>query len=339
MKKTVFCHFFNEEYLLPWWLNHHKQFFDHGVMINYGSWDRSVDIIKEICPTWEIVDSRNEYFSYPRAGDIDVEVAEYETRYQGWKACLNVTEFLVGDYRLFDTVDYDIQAKGVVFVDEDRDTLPTYDKPLWEQKINAIDYDIASSPGNKYNRHARIIHKNSSWAYPEGRHYGYYNTDQLAIFYYAWSPWNVRMKMRRLQTGAKTHHTEQRDWMVSTQLSQTGFGRGAGFQSFPHNLYPPYALENMYYDMLEVSQPQAEMVKYYTDLMYNPTKEVRTWDREYDETRHQRRGRFYKNTFEPDDYFKTRREESKSLLLSTVFDGKPQEDMIEVTKVKNAFII
>lgn len=62
MKKTVLCHFYNEEWLLPWWLNHHKQFFDHGIMINYQSTDRSAEIIKEICPTWDIVQSKNLYF-------------------------------------------------------------------------------------------------------------------------------------------------------------------------------------------------------------------------------------------------------------------------------------
>ena len=55
MRKTVVTHFFNEEYLLPWWLEHHKKYFDHGVMIDYNSTDSSVEIIKKICPTWTIV--------------------------------------------------------------------------------------------------------------------------------------------------------------------------------------------------------------------------------------------------------------------------------------------
>jgi hypothetical protein len=60
--KTIICHFYNEEYLLPWWLNHHKKIFNDGLMINYGSTDRSVELIKQICPTWKIVDTKNEYF-------------------------------------------------------------------------------------------------------------------------------------------------------------------------------------------------------------------------------------------------------------------------------------
>ena len=37
MRKTITAVFYNEEYLLPWWLMHHKQYFDHGVLINYAS--------------------------------------------------------------------------------------------------------------------------------------------------------------------------------------------------------------------------------------------------------------------------------------------------------------
>ena len=30
-KRVVISHFFNEAYLLPWWLKHHREMFDHGV--------------------------------------------------------------------------------------------------------------------------------------------------------------------------------------------------------------------------------------------------------------------------------------------------------------------
>ena len=62
MNKTVLTHFYNEEYLLPWWLDHHKKYFDHGILIDYASTDKSVEIIKEICPTWTEVKSKNEFF-------------------------------------------------------------------------------------------------------------------------------------------------------------------------------------------------------------------------------------------------------------------------------------
>jgi hypothetical protein len=71
MKKTIISHFYNEEYLLPWWLMHHAKYFDDGILINYASDDRSVELIKFYCPNWTIVDSKNEFFD---AALIDQEV-------------------------------------------------------------------------------------------------------------------------------------------------------------------------------------------------------------------------------------------------------------------------
>jgi hypothetical protein len=30
--RLVVSHFFNESYLMPWWLKHHRETFDHGVI-------------------------------------------------------------------------------------------------------------------------------------------------------------------------------------------------------------------------------------------------------------------------------------------------------------------
>ena len=46
-QKTVLCHFYNEEWILPFWLKHHREIFDHGIMIDYNSTDRSVEIIRD----------------------------------------------------------------------------------------------------------------------------------------------------------------------------------------------------------------------------------------------------------------------------------------------------
>ena len=99
MRKTITAVFYNEEYLLPWWLEHHKKYFDHGVLFNYDSTDRSVEIIKDICPTWEIKTSKNRVFD---AALVDKEIMEFEPSIEGWKICLNVTEFLVGDFSVLD---------------------------------------------------------------------------------------------------------------------------------------------------------------------------------------------------------------------------------------------
>ena len=97
MKKTILCHFYNEEYLMPWWLKHHREIFDHGVMIDYHSTDRSVEIIKELCPTWDIITSRNPDF---QADNCDAEVNDIERQIDGWKICLCMPEMIIGDYSI-----------------------------------------------------------------------------------------------------------------------------------------------------------------------------------------------------------------------------------------------
>jgi hypothetical protein len=83
MYKTIISHFYNEEYLLPWWLEHHKKYFNHGIMINYASTDNSVSIIRQACPDWTVINSRNKFFD---AKLIDDEVSDIESNVKKDKA-------------------------------------------------------------------------------------------------------------------------------------------------------------------------------------------------------------------------------------------------------------
>jgi hypothetical protein len=40
--------------MLPCWLEYHKNVFDYGIIIDWDSTDKSREIIKKICPHWEI---------------------------------------------------------------------------------------------------------------------------------------------------------------------------------------------------------------------------------------------------------------------------------------------
>lgn len=91
-KTTLISHIYNEEYLLPFWLQHHKDMFDNIIIIDYHSTDRSVEICKTICPKCTIITSRNNCFG---AQEVDKEVMEIETRVEGIKIALNTTEFLL----------------------------------------------------------------------------------------------------------------------------------------------------------------------------------------------------------------------------------------------------
>lgn len=205
--KTVICHFFNEEYLLPWWLQHHRKIFDHGIMIDYRSTDRSRKIIQEMCPTWQIVDSRNEYFD---SAIIDREVEDYERPLVGWRMALNVTEFLYGNYeRMNNDANQQIYVGNYVFTNNS-DIEVTHDKPLHEQcTLGFLDRSNTERLGNG-DRPRRSLH-NFSVKYPPGRHYSQPQTyNDLYVFYYGYAILNELALARKVQIRDKMSEKERR---------------------------------------------------------------------------------------------------------------------------------
>lgn len=232
MKKTILCHFYNEEYMLPWFLNHHKQIFDHGVMIDYHSTDRSREIIKELCPTWDIVTSRNLNF---QADQIDTEVEELESSIKGWKICLNVTELMIGDYSILDDNPGQYLLPSLFIVDCNRDQKVTHNLPLYKQKFDGFAFDTQQ---NFLERRARSIH-NIPVHYPSqstvecmapGRHFNRANTDKLVIFYYGWCPFDERGIARKLQ--------------IQTQIPLVDRQRGWGYHHITNKETLTYRLEH-----------------------------------------------------------------------------------------------
>lgn len=203
MNKTVISHFYNEEYLLPWWLKHHKKIFDHGILIDYNSTDSSVEVIKEICPTWEIVKTRNEYFS---ASDVDSEVVDIEKFTSGWKIALNTTEFLYGNFNILNSEEYDnFYIPCLYFVDEEEYRY-SIDKnvPLHEQ----LNYGMGTEETNFF-RGCRLLHKNFC-EYPLGRHFrNVIPTEEFIIFNYGFSPMTEEMYKRKLQIQEKIPYEDK----------------------------------------------------------------------------------------------------------------------------------
>ena len=84
---------------MPFWLEHHKKMVDHGIVFDWGCTDRSMDIVREMCPTWEI---RKAAESHPHktvekfdAFDNDTLLMFAEMKVDGYKIILNTTEFLM----------------------------------------------------------------------------------------------------------------------------------------------------------------------------------------------------------------------------------------------------
>ncbi|PGS26297.1 hypothetical protein COC59_12040 [Bacillus cereus] len=207
MNTTVISHFYNEEYLLPWWLMHHTKLFNHGILINRGSTDRSVEICRLFAPRWEIRDSKVLEFD---ALLVDQEVMEIEKEISGWKMVLNTTEFLCcfdkeAFFSSLATLGKNMYSiRTILMVDEPSHgyTNPRYGIPLVKQRYHGI--IIHPNPPAPYYG-GRFLHNYSEGNYSVGRHWSFhpfivymYPAFILKFFY---SPWNKVMKNRKLQIG------------------------------------------------------------------------------------------------------------------------------------------
>jgi len=194
MVLTVISHVYNEEYLIPFWLKHHKSIFDHGIIIDYNSTDRTLDIIREICPAWEIIQSRNDFFD---AQNVDMEVMDIERNVVGTKIVLNTTEFLFTKEPLIlaENTCFSIQELAAL---SDVSTSPKTLEDLFEgiQRVN------------EKCRGKRFIHSYPCGQYSIGRHGTYLNTTDISssnaiIIWFGFYPWNDEVIKRKQQIGKK----------------------------------------------------------------------------------------------------------------------------------------
>jgi YD repeat-containing protein len=202
MPLTLISHFWDEEFLLPYWLRHHYPLFDHGVLLDYASADRSRDIIRQLAPRWEVRASANAWFD---AQDCDREVMAAEREASGWKVVLNTTEFLLADdlARLVRHRERDrpgvagIWPFDLTMVDPvaERDRAVTA-APLYLQK-----YWGYHSGGGR----SRLLHRQPDGRYVPGRHASGVTPkvldEALFVLWFGWCPIRyVRERKLRIQT-------------------------------------------------------------------------------------------------------------------------------------------
>jgi hypothetical protein len=215
MNSTVICHFYNEEYLLPFWLMHHKDIFDHGILIDYRSTDTSVEIIKKIVPKWEVISSVNKEFKAQR---VDEEVMAVERKIKGIKICLNITEFLICKNlkKIFDPTEKHVFAIERVTMVQKWDFFKKIKNPIWSSRYYGFRGD------NKINGLYRFVHNCSDGQYTLGRHSTLHNhmmTEDAIILWYGFSPFNLKVVKRKLQ--------------IKSKIPKSDFSKGYGFQ---HNV-------------------------------------------------------------------------------------------------------
>lgn len=229
--RTVICHFFNEAYLLPWWLKHHLPLFDYGVMINHGSTDDSTDIIRQMAPHWRLVNSRLTVFD---AYLTDLEVMSYEQDLPGWKIALNVTEFLMPASPL-DVIERELSRRGrigcatsgMVIVDHQPEVQPSKDRSLPAQKHWGLDDNIERNPQIRLSLgleripyRNRFFHRGEVGMYHPGRHESFhpdskFRVADIMVFHFGYAPWNEDLIRRKTQISAKLKPEDiQRGWGV-----------------------------------------------------------------------------------------------------------------------------
>jgi hypothetical protein len=198
MKITVIAHIYNEEYLLPFWLEHHKKIFDHGIIINYNSTDKSMEIVRSICPTWQIIESRNNTFE---PIGIDAEVMDIERSILGYKMALNVTEFLMITNDLHNLLSNTGQNNYPVFtvtaLSEKNDYYPNSLKELYNN-FERINTNFRCPNKDVF----RFLHSYETGKYHAGRHACDNPLSEslpIIIIWFGCYPWNVDLIKRKLQ--------------------------------------------------------------------------------------------------------------------------------------------
>ena len=197
-KFTLFTEVLNGEPLLPYWLEHHRRIFEHGVIIYYPSEDNSLDIIRTICPDWEVV-APIKHLKYDCAG-VDEEVMMQEAKHSGWKMALNITEFAVTQN--LNAVVRKVPPKTrcilpvdvAVMVDTPGTANDKLDPavPILQQKHHGLfakDYPLWRC------RHSRQLHRGTHGQYDVGRHNSGVTpratSPLLYVAWFAWSPYNA----------------------------------------------------------------------------------------------------------------------------------------------------
>ncbi|PEN82955.1 hypothetical protein CN553_28515 [Bacillus cereus] len=191
--------------MLPWWLKHHTELFDHGILIDRNSTDNSVEICKKIAPHWEIRTSKVPNFD---PIEVDREVMNIEMECSEWKMILNTTEFLCFRdkeefFSFLNNLGEEMYSIPIItMVDDPKEnyTDPVYELPLITQRYHGY---FPYNPHQPYI--GRFIHKYLHGNYTAGRHHTAHKfivyPNSAFIMKFTYSPWNDFMKKRKLQIG------------------------------------------------------------------------------------------------------------------------------------------
>jgi len=228
MKTTLITHIYNEEYLLPLWLSHHRPLFDNLVVIDYRCTDSSLQLCRDLWDGCTIIPTRNAEFD---AAHVDSEVMDIERTIPGIKMVLNTTEFLFCETPITSLFMINPASYSVIAVSPYSNTMSTFgDGGTLVSKLLGDDVSYNADRG------CRQIHSFTHGNYTLGRH-GTNNptrdTGRLHIVWLGYFPMSDELLKRKCQitissrdrnAGYGIHHTFPRERLleINNQKVNTG---------------------------------------------------------------------------------------------------------------------
>ena len=199
-KTTLISHMYNEEYLLPFWLNHHKNMFDDIIIIDYRSTDNSIEICKKICPNIIIIKTKNPSFDLNFA---DIEIMNLESSIEGIKVVLNTTEFLFTEKPIKEYFSDNKNPLSISVTQNSPYSKNRYENinTNYELFLNLLNDDVVF---NQDRQGKRYIHNFPHGNYFVGRHFTRNPTIESTGMYIIWFgffPLNEKLLKRKLQIG------------------------------------------------------------------------------------------------------------------------------------------
>lgn len=197
MKSTVITHIYNESFLLPIWLRHHREHFDHGIVLDYNSTDDPESIVRDLTPDWSYTKVEIPDFN---AITLDKLVSETEATVDGNRIALTITEFLLGDPRKANRRYYIPQ---ILLINCDDNLAFDESKPFHHQVTTGTGSDTTQTPP----WHARSMHQHpttyGSDGSTTGRHYHACDNGEYLIYRVSHCLVTEEMIERRLQIQTK----------------------------------------------------------------------------------------------------------------------------------------
>lgn len=222
-----------EDYLLQWWLPHHAEKFDFGVIVDYNyreeDGDQTYELYKQIVPNWryyKVTRERVNTFTWDVIL-LSIEKKLREEYPESWIITLNPTEFVIGDLNYLNSFKTEkqilIPCHLMNDAVENEFNEPDPNKPLTEQRFHGVHYN-SDFPDPNSGKTARLYNQikpnnvalNARWMrsihnfsldylsksiYSVGRHFWNPSsyTQQLVICHYNLSPFTERFIERKLK--------------------------------------------------------------------------------------------------------------------------------------------